>query len=473
MADFAEVRKNAKGQPTVRMLAPPYEVLKNILSLPAYENRHFPPLEMLASTPLLGSDGRILSRAGYYKRERIYLSPTVEVPTVPARPTRDDVSDALRLLLEIYLDDFPFSDDASRAHALAVILTPLVRRLIQGPTPLLFALASTPGTGKSLLMTALSLIVAGRPADPTPLRSSEEEMAKTLLAVLIAGPTYLFFDNLTRADSGTLASVIASPDCRFAGRLLGASRWVEVPALSCWLASGNNPTLSRELARRTVAISLDANLERPWQRSQFRIPRLVRWGLDNRSSLLHATLVLCRAWVAAGCPKGHATLGSFESWADCIGGILDVAGVGGFLENRDLLLVRDEEGLSWSALVSEWWRQFQTRLVAIDELHEIIVRNQELEVAFSKTLGQGLDRSQKKKLAEALRAVENRVFGSWRIEVVLGHTVRGLPLYQLVPLALAPARTREPGEDDGPAGEQGWDDEGDAPGGAPETWTPF
>ena len=37
VADFAEVRKNAKGAPTVRMLAPPYEVLKNILSLPAYD----------------------------------------------------------------------------------------------------------------------------------------------------------------------------------------------------------------------------------------------------------------------------------------------------------------------------------------------------------------------------------------------------------------------------------------------------
>ena len=240
-----------------------------------------------------------------------------------------------------------------------------------------------------------------------------------------------------------------------------------------WLASGNNPSLSRELARRTVVIKLDANVERPWQRTGFRIPSLVRWGLDHRPDLLHAGLVLCRAWVAAGRPKGSATLGSFESWADVIGGILDVCGVPGLLENRDELLVRDDEALKWTALVKEWWRHYQSKLVSIDQLHEIIVRNQELEVAFSKTLGQGLDRSQKRKLGEELRVVEGRVFGSWRVEIVVGHTVRGFPFYQLVPLAPAPARTREPGEDDEPARDGRWHDEGKTPAGASESRTPF
>ena len=81
------------------------------------------------------------------------------------------------------------------------------------------------------------------------------------------------------------------------------------------------------------------------------------------------------------------------------------------------------------------------------------MRHAELEVAFSGTLGQGLDRTQKRKLGEELRRVESRVFGSWRVEVMVGHSIRGYPLYQLlpvVPLAPAPARTREPGDDDEP-----------------------
>ena len=73
------------------------------------------------------------------------------------------------------------------------------------------------------------------------LRSSEEEMNKTLLSVLLPAPPYVFFDNINEANSATLAAVITSPNCRFAGRILGATRWVEVPALTCWLASGSNP----------------------------------------------------------------------------------------------------------------------------------------------------------------------------------------------------------------------------------------
>ena len=255
----------------------------------------------------------------------------------------------------------------------------------------------------------------------------------------------MFSDNLNEADFPALAAVIVSPDCRFAGRMLGASRWVEVPALACWLASGNNPKVSRELARRTVVIKLDANAERPEQRSGFKIKNLLRWGIEHRVDLLHAALVLCRAWVAAGRPKGKAVLGSFESWAEVIGGILEVCGLPGFLENKNELTTRDDHALGWSALVAEWWRQYQTSLVSIDNLHEIIVRNAELEVAFSGTLGQGLDRSQKRKLGEELRRVEGRVFGSWRVEIVVGCTVRGYPLYQLLPLAPAPAHAREPG----------------------------
>ena len=74
------------------------------------------------------------------------------------------------MIFDFYLGDFPFADDASKCHALATILTPLVRRLVRGPTPLLLALASTPGTGKTLLMAALSQIISGRPAEPTMLR---------------------------------------------------------------------------------------------------------------------------------------------------------------------------------------------------------------------------------------------------------------------------------------------------------------
>ena len=53
------------------------------------------------------------------------------------------------------------------------------------------------------------------------LRSSEDEMSKMLLSVLLAAPRYVLFDNINEADCAALAAVIGSPDCRFAGRILG------------------------------------------------------------------------------------------------------------------------------------------------------------------------------------------------------------------------------------------------------------
>jgi putative DNA primase/helicase len=441
VCDFDEIRLNHKHMDTHRILPPPCEILKSILTMDLDE-RKFPPLEVVASTPILGSDGKIINRPGYHRKDQLFLAPTIEIPPVPKRPTKQDVDQALALILGHYLEGFPIADDASKCHALSVVLTPLVRRLVKGPTSLHLALASTPGTGKSLLMAALSQIVTGRPVEPSMLRESEDEMTKTLLAVLLAGPPYVLFDNINSADSATLAAAIASPDCTFSGRLLGSTKHITVPALACWLATGNNPKVSRELARRTVVIRLDANQERPELRTDFKIKSLLRWGIEHRADLLYAALVLCRAWVAAGQPKGRSVLGSFESWAEVIGGILDVIGMPGFLENKDELMTRDDHARGWSALVAEWWRVYQSNLVSIDDLHRSIVSNPELEVAFSETLGQGLDRSQKRRLGMELRKVQDRVFGSWRIEVSTS-VVRGFPLFQLVPLSRAPARTRE------------------------------
>src|SRR5207244_2518221 len=102
-----------------------------------------------------------------------------------------------------------------------------------------------------------------------------------------------------------------------------------LPNRAVWLASGNNTKLSRELIRRTLWCRLDARVDAPWERSEFRHPHLIRWAKENRGALVHAALTLCQAWVAAGRPAGQRTLGMFEGWAEVVGGVLEVAGVPG------------------------------------------------------------------------------------------------------------------------------------------------
>jgi hypothetical protein len=56
---------------------------------------------------------------------------------------------------------------------------------------------------------------------------------------------------------------------------------------------------------------------------------------DHRGDLIAALLVLARYWFLNGRPKPKKvrSLGSFETWCNVVGGILELAGVEGFLGN--------------------------------------------------------------------------------------------------------------------------------------------
>jgi hypothetical protein len=64
------------------------------------------------------------------------------------------------------------------------------------------------------------------------------------------------------------------------------------------------------LARRSVLIRLDANVERPAERKGFRHPNLLAYARGNRGQLVWACLTLIQAWVAAGRPSGSENLAS-------------------------------------------------------------------------------------------------------------------------------------------------------------------
>ena len=114
-----------------------------------------------------------------------------------------------------------------------------------------------------------------------------------------------------------------------------------LPIKCIWIATGNNPTLSTEIARRTIRIRIDAKTDQPWQRdsSQFRHADIMSWVKKNRGELIWAALTLAKAWISAGCPEptGIKLLGGFEEYRRVIGGILEVAGIKGFLGNADEL----------------------------------------------------------------------------------------------------------------------------------------
>ena len=73
-------------------------------------------------------------------------------------------------------------------------------------------------------------------------------------------------------------------------------------------------------------------------------------------------MTLIQAWIAARKPAGTEILASYESWSQIIGGILEVAGIEGFLENRGELkeVAADEDG-SIKVFVQLMYQTFGTK----------------------------------------------------------------------------------------------------------------
>jgi hypothetical protein len=194
----------------------------------------------------------------------------------------------------------PFAGDASRTHALAALVLPFVRDLADGPTPLHLFDAPVEGTGKPLLAN-VSVVATGRVAEP--VAEAADEWHKRITAVL--------------------ASALTST--RVKDRLLGVSKTAKLPNTALRLASGNNMRLSRELIRRTVFCRIDARVDVPWEREEFRHPDLVPGARRTRPRLVQAVLTLCGGWVAAGRKPGSGRMGMFEGRVGTIGGILEHA----------------------------------------------------------------------------------------------------------------------------------------------------
>jgi hypothetical protein len=195
-----------------------------------------------------------------------------------------------------------------------------------------------------------------------------------------------------------------------------------MPVRCEWITTANNPTMSTEIARRSIRIRLDPKVDRPWQRDNFLHPDLRTYAADNRGKLIWACLVMIRAWINAGRPRPPVRpLGSYESWSHVIGGVLDHANVGGFLDNlEEFYEVADSEGHEWRVFTAAWWAKHLDQEVGVAELYEIAVETDTLDLG--KT-GKGTERSQRIVLGKKLVKKRDRVVGDYRI-VSVGEGVR-------------------------------------------------
>jgi len=254
--------------------------------------------------------------------------------------------------------------------------------------------------------------------------SGDDEWRKRITAQLSQLPAAILIDNLTTAlDSGSLAGALTTT--WWSDRRLGVNEMIRVPVRCVWIATANNPTLSTELARRTIRIRLDPKVDRPWQRTGFRHEDLRGWVDEHRSKIVCAALTLVQSWISAGQPLGKAHLGSFERWAAVHSGILDHLGIKGFLANaNEFYEVADIEGAVWRQFVDLWFETFNESEVGVADLFTLA---QDVE-GFD--FGQGSERAQRTSFGMALGRQRDRVIGDCRITQT--RTVQRVKRWRLV-----------------------------------------
>lgn len=332
-----------------------------------------PVLEEFTRAPVFDRNLRLIRKSGYDKTARLYADTAdLALPQqVPQVPTSKDLKEAKRWIIEEMMGDFPFVDDASRAHSVGAVLAPFVRQALNGPIPLHLIESPSAGTGKSLLANVLAIPATGvNPASMSDPGQDEAEWRKRITSTLLRMPSYIFIDNVAHClDSDTLASALTST--WWEDRILGSSRNIRLPQRATWIATGNNLHLKMDIARRSTPIRIDAKTASPWNRDGFRHPDIIGWSKENRPWLIWACLTLVRHWIAQGKPAGKMKMGSFEGYARIIGGILEAAEIPGFLANYEENFRRaDTSSEEWEAFITSWWENYSHKPRTVTELAE-------------------------------------------------------------------------------------------------------
>src|SRR5262249_36956295 len=150
----------------------------------------------IVNAPFLRADGAPCERPGYDSESAILFIPErrATFPPVPARPTKRDAEDALKRIQEKLLAEFPFEADVDHSVALSAMLTALDRHAM-ATAPLHAFTSPAPGTGKSLLLDLIGILLNGRLMPVIAQGHNGEETDKRLATALLAGNRTVCLDN--------------------------------------------------------------------------------------------------------------------------------------------------------------------------------------------------------------------------------------------------------------------------------------
>jgi DNA polymerase I-like protein with 3'-5' exonuclease and polymerase domains len=270
--------------------------------------------------------GRLLyPKKGYDPRFATYL--LSDAPEL----YRMSIEDA-HAKIDSLLSGFCFTNDQSKTHAIARILTPFARGLLGWTirVPLWFFSANRPRAGKDYLAACTLIIYEGASFEDLPIGKESEETAKRIMSAARNGRRFMHFSNCqVYLQDQYLIQALTNPV--IAGRRLGsneATSDLSVPNEMEFSLSGNiGLTFRDDLEPRMRKIEL-AFFEEDANSRTFPDKFLHRTIKDDRAGFLSAIAAIYRGWAAVGFPEGKTPFTTYPEWAAIVGGVMQANGYG-------------------------------------------------------------------------------------------------------------------------------------------------
>lgn len=386
---------------------PPSKVLDLLLALDRFPGE-FPRVDRIQESPLFTAEGQLLVKNGVYPDHRVYLwlPKSLRGIRLPDRITEADIEAAVETIWEPFAD-FDIRDEGSAANLLAMVFTLVLRGLVDGVVPLFVISGNQPGVGKGLLCRLASIIAFGREADFSPGNTSSDELRKRAFALALEGAVFTVLDNVeARLWSSDLAAWLTAPV--FRDRILGETTTAACENTMVFGATGNNFQIGGDLARRAVLVELESEHAAPAERDDFKHEDVVEYVRENRARILEAVFTIAAAWIRKGCPvpDNAPRMGSFEGWSAMLAGLLDTAGVEGFLENRHRLRGHDADAEEMHLLLTRAHEAFAERPFSARDLAGVLAPDE-----VPTRVGRATESTLPKALGHLLTRIAGRPYG--------------------------------------------------------------
>lgn len=292
---------------------PPKKVVSTILESSFHPA--VPEVLAICCMPFVRQDGSLCMTPGYDSKTKIIacFDPKEFQPYEwSTKLTKSDAEQALNDLKRL-LAEFPCYEPVDESASLEGILK-AVNRAVLVAAPMTLVQANAPGCGKSTLCGLYAKLVTKNPVAEKNLPTTDEEMAKTLIATLSSSSGVITFDNIVGNIPAFASLCTCLSSSFFEQRKLGGSTILQVSSRVLFLANGNFVHPEGDLLRRVLPLQLVARNAHPEQRS-FSNANLLDFVAENRARLIMNALRITAAYLQSGEKISCPPLSGYEEWS--------------------------------------------------------------------------------------------------------------------------------------------------------------